>query len=82
MLSLSKIKSFFVEIGELTYFTHRFFKEVFTKPFELKELLRQCYSIGNRSFLLVSILFVTTLYSCGNTATNSINALTYNTALE
>lgn len=55
MLNLSKIKSFFVEIGELTYFTQRFFKEVFAKPFELKELLRQCYNIGNRSFLLVGV---------------------------
>jgi len=55
MQDSSKIKSFFIEIGELSYFAQRFFKEVFTKPFELKELIRQCYNIGNRSFLLVGI---------------------------
>lgn len=55
MLESNNIKSFFIEIGELAYFTGRFFKELFSKPFETKELLRQCYSIGNRSFLLVGI---------------------------
>ena len=51
----SHIKSFFIEIGELSYFAGRFFKEVFTRPFEFKELLRQCYNIGNRSLLLVGV---------------------------
>ena len=55
MLKSSKIESFFIEIGELAYFTLRFVKEVFTRPFEFKELLRQCYSIGNRSVLLVGV---------------------------
>ena len=49
------LKSFFIEIGELSYFTTRFFKEVFRRPFELKELLRQCYNMGNKSLLLVGI---------------------------
>lgn len=48
-------KSFFTEIGELSYFAGRFFKEVFTRPFEFKELLRQCYNMGNRSLFLVGI---------------------------
>jgi len=48
-------KSFFIEIGELALFANRFFKEVFSRPFEGKELLRQCYSIGNRSILLVAV---------------------------
>jgi phospholipid/cholesterol/gamma-HCH transport system permease protein len=55
MLKLIKIESFFIEIGELTYFARRFFKELFNKPFEFKELLRQCYSIGNKSLLLVGV---------------------------
>ncbi|WP_320814659.1 ABC transporter permease [Flavobacterium sp.] len=50
-----KIKNFFVEIGELTYFSNRFFKELFSKPFEFKELLRQCYNMGNKSLVLVII---------------------------
>lgn len=51
----SNIKNFFIEIGELSYFAGHFFKEAFSRPFEFKELLRQCYSIGNRSLLLVSV---------------------------
>ena len=49
------VKTFFIEIGELSYFASRFFKEVFTRPFEFKELLRQCYNMGNRSLLLVGV---------------------------
>ena len=52
---IRKTTTFFIEIGEMSYFASRFFKEVFTKPFEFKELLRQCYSIGNRSLLLVGV---------------------------
>ena len=51
----NNFRKFLIEIGELSYFTGRFLKEVFTKPFEFKELLRQCYNIGNRSLLLVGI---------------------------
>ncbi|MDX1318314.1 MAG: ABC transporter permease [Xanthomarina gelatinilytica] len=48
-------KSFFIEVGEISYFAGRFFREVFSRPFEFKELLRQCYSVGNRSILLVGV---------------------------
>lgn len=51
----NKLVNFFTEIGELSYFAGRFFKELFTKPFEFKELLRQCYNMGNRSLFLVGI---------------------------
>ncbi len=50
-----KTKRFFEEVGDMTYFAIRFFKEVFTAPFEWKELIRQCYQMGNRSFLLVGV---------------------------
>lgn len=50
-----RIKLFFVQIGELSYFAGRFFKEVFAPPFEFRELLRQCYQMGNRSLVLVGI---------------------------
>lgn len=33
----------------------RFFREVLLPPFEFKELINQCYNIGNRSLLLVSV---------------------------
>ena len=51
----NKLKSFFTEIGDLSFFAGRFFKEVFTKPFEFKELMRQCFNMGNRSLFLVGI---------------------------
>lgn len=52
---LVRTERFFEEIGDMTYFAIRFFKEVFTAPFEWKELIRQCYQMGNRSFLLVGV---------------------------
>ena len=51
----AKINSFLIEIGELSFFTVRFFRESIKRPFEFKELLRQCYNMGNRSLLLVGI---------------------------
>ncbi len=50
-----RTKAFFTEIGDMSYFAVRFFKEVFKRPFEFKELLRQCYYMGNRSLLLVAV---------------------------
>ena len=55
MSHTNNIRSFFIEIGELAFFANRFFREVFTRPFEFKELIRQCYNIGNRSILLVTV---------------------------
>ena len=51
----TQLKSFLIEIGELSYFTSRFFRKAFKRPFEFKELLHQCYNMGNRSLLLVAI---------------------------
>ena len=51
----SEFKAFFIEVGELALFTSRFFKEVFKRPFETKEFLRQCFYMGNRSLFLVGI---------------------------
>lgn len=51
----SGVRSFLIEVGELSYFGGRFFKEVFSRPFELKELMRQCYQMGNKSLALVGV---------------------------
>ena len=48
-------KSFLQELGDISYFAARFFREVFKPPFEFRELLKQCYNMGNRSLLLVSV---------------------------
>lgn len=47
------VKSFFSDIGELALFAKRYFKEALSPPFEFRELLNQCYNMGNRSLLLV-----------------------------
>jgi len=52
---LDNSKAFFAEVGDMSYFTGRFFREVFKPPFELKELMRQCFNMGNRSLLLVVV---------------------------
>ncbi|MCB0372312.1 MAG: ABC transporter permease [Muricauda sp.] len=53
--TISRIRKFFMEIGELSYFAGRFFKVGFRPPFEFKEFLRQCYNMGNRSLVLVLV---------------------------
>ncbi|MGL2963623.1 MlaE family ABC transporter permease [Flavobacterium sp. RSB2_4_14] len=52
---VESFKTFLEETGELAYFTARFFKEVVKPPYEFKEFLKQCYNMGNRSLLLVSV---------------------------
>ncbi len=52
---IDRTASFFEEIGDMTFFGTRFFRELFSTPFELRELLRQCYNIGNRSLFLVGV---------------------------
>ncbi|RAV29023.1 MlaE family ABC transporter permease [Sinomicrobium soli] len=50
-----KVAGFFRLSGELSRFAGRYFAEVWKPPFEIRELLHQCYSVGNRSFPLVGI---------------------------
>ena len=52
---VQSLKNFIVEIGEMSYFSIRFLKEFYKKPYEFQEFLKQCYSIGNRSLFLVSV---------------------------
>lgn len=49
------LKSIFTDAGNVTLFAVRFFKEVLKPPYELKEFIRQCYAIGNKSLPLVGI---------------------------
>ena len=46
---------FFIDLGELVIFTGKVIKQFFSPPYEHKELLRQAYLIGNKSFWLVSL---------------------------
>ena len=49
------LKNIFTDAGNVTKFTARFFKEILKPPFEIKEFIRQCYYIGNKSLPLVAI---------------------------
>jgi phospholipid/cholesterol/gamma-HCH transport system permease protein len=49
------IRGYFVEVAQMTRFTGRFFKEVVRRPYEWKELGKQCYLVGYKSFPLVAI---------------------------
>lgn len=49
------METFFKDIGGLTLFSMRFFKEIFGKSFEMREFLRQSFQIGNQSLLLVVV---------------------------
>ena len=50
-----KTDSFFSGIYNVYVFIVRFFKEVFSRPFEFKEVINQCYQVGYRSLPLVSL---------------------------
>ncbi len=47
--------SFFADVGALTSFTLRFFREVIRPPYEFNEFLKQSYLIGVKSLSLVGI---------------------------
>ncbi|MDA3780431.1 MAG: ABC transporter permease [Bacteroidales bacterium] len=49
------LKDFLFDIGDLTKFSGSFFREVFRRPFEFNEFLKQSYEIGYRSLGLVGI---------------------------
>lgn len=46
---------FFTDVYKIHLFILRFFKEAFVPPFELKEVVRQCYEVGVRSFTLITV---------------------------
>ena len=50
-----KLAGFFADIYKIHLFILRFFREAFVPPFELKEVLRQCYEVGVRSFTLITV---------------------------
>lgn len=52
---IQSFKTFLEETGDIAYFTARFFKEVVKPLYEFKEFLKQCYNMGNKSLLLVSV---------------------------
>lgn len=55
----SKLKqsaiNFFTDLYKINKFILRFFREAFVPPFELKEVMRQCFEVGVRSFTLITV---------------------------
>ena len=45
----------FLRVAGLAVFGTRFFKEVFSPPYEIKETLKQCFMIGYKSLSLIGI---------------------------
>lgn len=54
-MKLNVLNDFFKEVGTITRFSFRYFKEAFKPPFELTEFLRQCFFLGYKSIGLVSV---------------------------
>jgi phospholipid/cholesterol/gamma-HCH transport system permease protein len=50
-----KANSFFLKVGNLTLFITQTIRETFSGGFELKEFLRQCFQLGNKSFSLIAL---------------------------
>lgn len=49
------LREYFRQTGEVWLFAGRFFREAVRRPFEWRELLHQCYVIGNKSLFLVGM---------------------------
>ncbi len=50
-----RIDAFFQDVLNIHRFITRFFKELFRRPFEFKETIHQCYVVGVKSLLLISL---------------------------
>jgi phospholipid/cholesterol/gamma-HCH transport system permease protein len=51
----SKVNVFFANTAEVFLFVIKIIKNTFSKEFEFKEFIKQCYQIGNKSFALISV---------------------------
>lgn len=53
--AFNNLKLLLKEVGEISRFTSRFFAEVFSPRYEVKEFARQCFLIGYKSLPLTAI---------------------------
>lgn len=57
-----KIDNFFIDLYSAFQFIGRFFKELFTPPYEFREIIKQCYEVGYKSLFLITLTgFITGL---------------------
>ena len=52
---VERANSFITDIGGLSLFITQIVRETFSRDFEFKEFLRQCFKIGNKSLPLIAI---------------------------
>jgi len=58
----TRLSNAFVTLYNINNFILRFFRQAFVPPFELKEIMRQCFETGVRSFTLITFTgFITGL---------------------
>ncbi|WP_428330411.1 MlaE family ABC transporter permease [Mucilaginibacter sp.] len=50
-----QLADFFTSVYNIHLFILRFFREAFVPPFEFKEIIKQCYEVGVRSFTLITV---------------------------
>jgi phospholipid/cholesterol/gamma-HCH transport system permease protein len=50
-----KIDGCFIDLYSAFQFIGRFFKELFTPPYEFKEIVKQCYEVGYKSLFLITL---------------------------
>lgn len=51
----NSVEDFLLELGNIVLFTFNTLKQFFVAPFEFKELVKQGYTIGNKTFPLIAI---------------------------
>ncbi|HEY5393654.1 MAG TPA: ABC transporter permease [Hanamia sp.] len=57
-----KLDTLFINLYSAAQFIIRFFKELFKPPYEVKEVIKQCYEVGYKSLFLISLTgFITGL---------------------
>lgn len=54
-VTTKRLDRLFIELFGIYAFTVRFFREAFLPPYELKELVKQCYQVGYKSLPLISM---------------------------
>jgi len=50
-----RLDKLFLELSRVYAFIARFFKEVLVPPYEVREIIKQCYEVGVRSLPLISL---------------------------
>ncbi len=48
-------EQFFNDIAGIAYFTGRYFRNIFTRRFEFREFVNQCFKTGVQSLVLIAV---------------------------